>query len=406
VDLNQHLELVSLPCSQIRAKYGHEFADYMDGIKWINFNGYSDQPLTMPPILSNIRFFRSALLACGAAMLLAGCQRFQTVNPNTSILDAPVPPAQEPPRELNKVSLPAYRIEPPDILQIEMLKLVPLPPYRAEVFDVLQVRVANTLVDQPVDGYFMVEAEGVINLGPAYGNVRVAGMTIEQITEAVSQHLRRVLNQPVVSVQLARVAGAQPVTGQYLVGPDGTINLRQYGVVHVSGKTVTEARVAIQKHLQQFLDSPELSVDVLAYNSKNYYVITQGAGLGDKVARFPITGNETVLDALAQQTIGGTSPVSSKKIWIARPSPSQSGCEQILPVDWYAITQGAQTSTNYQILPGDRVYIAEDKVTALTNTIARITGPLERVMGIAGLSFSTTRAGQTMGRNYNKQRSG
>jgi hypothetical protein len=52
------------------------------------------------------------------------------------------------------------------------------------------------------------------------------------------------------------------------------------------------------------------------------------------------------------------------------------------------------------------VYIAEDKVTALTNTIARITGPLERVMGIAGLSFSTTRAGQTMGRNYNKQRSG
>ena len=45
-------------------------------------------------------------------------------------------------------------------------------------------------------------------------------------------------------MQLARVSGAQPVTGQYLVGPDGTINLRQYGVVHVAGKTVTEARLA------------------------------------------------------------------------------------------------------------------------------------------------------------------
>ena len=60
-------------------------------------------------------------------------------------------------------------------------------------------------------------------------------------------------------MQLARVAGAQPVTGQYLVGPDGTVNLRQYGVVHVAGKTVTEARLAIQKHLSQFLDSPEVS---------------------------------------------------------------------------------------------------------------------------------------------------
>ena len=46
-----------------------------------------------------------------------------------------------------------------------MLKLVPLPPYRAEVFDVLQIRVANTLPDQPIDNYFMIEAEGTINLG-------------------------------------------------------------------------------------------------------------------------------------------------------------------------------------------------------------------------------------------------
>ncbi len=338
-----------------------------------------------------------------AVTVLAGCRSFDA---NPACLNPPVPPAFEPARELNKVSLPAYRIEPPDFLQIEMLKLVPLPPYRAEVFDVLQIRVANALVDQPIEGYFMIEAEGVVNLGPAYGTVRVAGMTVEQMTEAIRQHLLRLLNNPIVSVQLARVAGAQPVTGQYLVGPDGTINLRQYGVVHVAGRTVTEARLAIQKHLTQFLDSPEVSVDILAYNSKMYYVITQGAGLGDKVTRFPITGNETVLDALAQPTVGGTTQVSSKKIWIARPAPNQFGCEQILPVDWNAITQGAQTGTNYQILPGDRVYIAEDKVTALTNTIARLTGPMERVLGIAGLSLSTVRAGQTLGRNYNRQRSG
>ena len=59
---------------------------------------------------------------------------------------------------------------------------------------------------------------------------------------------------------------------------------------------------------------------MFAYNSKVYYVITEGAGQGDLVARLPITGNETVLDAISQ--INGLSRLSSKNIWIARPTPS------------------------------------------------------------------------------------
>ena len=315
-----------------------------------------------------------------------------------------MPEAMQPPREMNKVSLPAYRIEPPDVISIEMLKLVPRPPYRAEVFDVLQIR-ADTPPDfPPIDNYYMVEAEGTINLGPTYGSARVAGMTIEDIRTTLNKWLRQWLRDPTVSVQLARVSGAQPVTGQYLVGPDGTVNLRQYGVVHIAGKTVTEAKIVIQEHLKQFLDSPELSVDVIAYNSKVYYIITQGAGLGDSVRRLPATGNETALDAISQ--INGLSQVSSKKIWIARPAPHNFGCQQILPVDWDAITQGAQTATNYQLLPGDRLYISEDELVTFTNITGKVTAPIERLAGIIGLGDSTLRGFQTMGRNYNRSRNG
>jgi polysaccharide export outer membrane protein len=333
-------------------------------------------------------------------LALAGCQ---TINPYDPKLEPPMPEALQPPREMNKVSLPAYRIEPPDVIQIEMLKLIPLPPYRAEVFDVLQIR-ANALPDQPIDGYFMVEAEGLINLGPVYGSVRVAGMTLDETRAALNKWLRQWLRDPAVSVQLARVSGAQPVTGQYLVGPDGTVNLRQYGVVHIAGKTVTEARITIQNHLKQFLDSPELSIDVVAYNSKVFYIITQGAGIGDNVRRLPITGNETVLDAISQ--VNGLSQVSSKKIWIARPAPHNFGCQQVLPIDWDAITQGAQTATNYQLMPGDRLYVAEDELITFTNVMGKVTGPIERLAGILGLGNSTIRGFQTMGRNYNRTRSG
>ena len=177
-------------------------------------------------------------------------------------------------------------------------------------------------MDQPIDNYYMVEAEGTINLGPGLRHRPRGGHDHRRGRRRPSnKKLSQVLREPEVSVQLARVSGAQPLTGQYLVGPDGTINLRQYGLVHVAGKTVTEARLAIQKHLTHFLDSPELSVDVVAYNSKVYYVITQGAGMGDNVRRFPVTGNETVLDAISQ--VNGLSQLSSTQIWIARPAPGE-----------------------------------------------------------------------------------
>ncbi len=337
---------------------------------------------------------RAAL--AGLLAVLAGCQ---TVKVPNDLLDRPVPPAMSPPRELRKVSLPTYRIEPPDVISIDMPRLVPLPPYRAEVYDVLMIHVSNALSDQPIEGYYMVEAEGVVNLGAAYGSVRVVGMTLEESKKAIEAALGRVVREPEVAVQLARVYGAQQVSGQYLIGPDGTINLRQYGVVHVAGLTVTEARLVLQKHLAQYVDSPQLSVDVIAFNSKTYYVITQGADMGDNLRRFPITGNETVLDAVCQ--INGLSQLSSTKIWIARPVPGNAGCSQIMPVDWEAITQQGLTATNYQVLPGDRVFIGQDQMVTLNNVVNKMIAPFERVLGFTSLGSSTARSLQTMGRDYN-----
>jgi polysaccharide biosynthesis/export protein len=344
----------------------------------------------------------SLLLAVFLLAGLAGCH--QPFDHYSQTLQTPVPEMMEPPREIHKASLPAYRIEPPDLLQIEMLKMVPKPPYRIELYDVLQIRASGTLWDQPIEGFYMVQAEGTVNLGPTYGSVRLAGMTIDEAEETILKKLKEILQEPRVSVQLSRTAGTQPVSGEYLVGPDGTINLRTYGVVHVAGKSVPEIKVALQKHLAQFFDSPDVAVDVLGYNSKVYYVIADGAGAGDIVQRIPITGNETVLDALAKS--GGMTQFSSKTMWVARPAPGGQGCEQILPIDYEAMTQGAETATNYQLLPGDRLFIAQDNLIGFNNTLAKFTAPIERMLGMSSLSVSMIRGAQTMGRNYNRQRYG
>lgn len=299
------------------------------------------------------------------------------------------PTVLEPPRELAKVSLPVYRIEPPDVVQIEVLKLVPRPPYRIESLDVLEISCSGALSDQPISGYYLVDAEGAVDLGAGYGRVPVAGMTTAQARDAIETNLRKVIRTAEVSLQLARSSSVQSVSGNFLVASDGTINLRQYGLVRVSGMTLIEAQAAIEQRLSRFFEAPRVSLDVVAYNSKVYYIVTEGAGMGDNIVRVPVTGNETVLDALCQ--VRGLSQLSSKKVWIARPAPYEFQCEQILPVDYEAVTRGASVATNYQIMPGDRLFIAEDRNTALANFFGKVISPFERVAGFAGLTASTIR---------------
>jgi polysaccharide export outer membrane protein len=284
------------------------------------------------------------------------------------------------------VSLPPYIIEPPDVLDISTVKLVPKAPYKLEALDYVTVNASGTLPPElrnlgaePITGTYAIEPGGAVNLGASYGRVRIQGMTVEEAAEAIFQQLSRVLQNPRVTVTLAASSGLQPIQGEHRVGLDGTVNLGTYGTVYVTGMTVEQAKKAIETQLSQFLESPEVSVDVFNYASKVYYIIGQGwaAGFGDSAVRVPITGKETVLDAMSE--IGGIKQYQQKKIWIARPTPGGCGCDQILPVNWDEITRGGSTATNYQIMPGDRIYIAEDKLIALSSTINKVLNPFERI---------------------------
>lgn len=324
-----------------------------------------------------------------AAIILLGCGCHSMPMQNEAI------PELHLPKELNKLTHPAYVVESPDILLIDAIRVIPLPPYKVQPLDALFITSPNPLQDEPIMGIYPVDPDGTINLGPVYGGTfRVVDMTVPEIEKALTRHLRTVVRDITVSVSLAQSRGGQQIAGQHLVRPDGTVGLGIYGSVFVAGMTLTEAKQAIENHLARFLYKPEISLDVYSYNSKWYYVITDFAGSGEQVTRLPATGNETVLDAIAQ--IGGLSPVSSKRIWVARPAPS--GCEdQILPVDWKGVTRRGHTRTNYQILPGDRVFVMSQPLTKFDTVLARVLSPVERLFGTTLLGYSTVNFIQTGG---------
>ena len=86
--------------------------------------------------------------------------------------------------------------------------------------------------------------------------------------------------------------------------------------------------------------------------SKVFYVLGEVNAPGS----FPLNGRETVLDAIV--AAGGlTDKASRRNIILSRPT-HPNGCRVVLPICYREIVQLGDTSTNYQIAPGDRVFVA------------------------------------------------
>ncbi|HJN66949.1 MAG TPA: polysaccharide biosynthesis/export family protein [Pirellulales bacterium] len=340
----------------------------------------------------NTKSHITVLLSSLLLPLFCGCHTLGTRN---FALEDHLPPGDRIPNEEYKTTLPKYVIEPPDILMIDALRVVPKAPYILEPLDIVQIESDNVLPDYPIGGEYQIDGGGKVSLGSQYGKVKIAGLTVEEAEVAVQDKLLELLVNPTTSLTLVATTGSQQIMGEHLVTPDGLVHLGTYGQVYVAGLTLEQAKAALEKHLDEYLESPEVIVDVAAYNSKFYYVITDGAGLGDQVVKLPIAGGETVLDAISE--IGGLGTNSTKDIWVARPSADHGGYEQRLPINWDAIVKKGITATNYQLFPNDRIYIRASELNRIDSLVARATAPVER---IAGTMFLLTASIRNLGGSF------
>jgi polysaccharide biosynthesis/export protein len=299
------------------------------------------------------------------------------------------------PVELRPSSHPPYTVAPPDILFIDTLRIIPKGPYRIEPMEVLLISATNTFANQDIKGPFVVGPDGRVALGYGYGSIMVAGKSLKDAADDIRSHLSTIIVGSQVSVSLAQFRGSQQIRGEHLVRQDGTISLGTYGSVYVAGMTLGQIKCVVEKHLSEYLQDPQVAVDVFAYNSKVYYIIFDGAGYGVQVFRLPITGNEFVLDAVSK--VNGLAAVASRhRLWLARPCPDNLGQNQIMPIDWNAIAMGASTRTNYQIFPGDRIYVDSNWLIRLNNYLTQALNPVNQVMGTIFLGINTALGYQTL----------
>ena len=200
----------------------------------------------------------------------------------------------------------------------------------------------------------------------------------------------------IIVVEVLETLPGRPISGERLVRPDGKISLGFYGDVYVAGLTTTEIKEKVVLHLRKFLSdnvlglqgfkdgkaieiepdqSSRVFVDVASYNSKVYYVQGDVGSPG----RLPITGNEKVIDALI--FAGGLIPTASvPNIRLVRPAPPGACCEQTLPINYAAIVNAGDPTTNYQLMPGDRIVVFRDPIVRTTIFLDRLAAPFNSVL--------------------------
>ena len=137
---------------------------------------------------------------------------------------------------------------------------------------------------------------------------------------------------------------------------DGTIDLGKYGRAVIASMTLEQAESTVHDYIETMESKPFIVNIRLIQGVHRYYVI----GEVNSPGAFPLIGHETVLDAIMEAG-GLTNKASACDLLLARPTDPCS-CRVALPVCYRAITQLGDTTTNFHLKPGDRIFVGKQSL--------------------------------------------
>lgn len=134
------------------------------------------------------------------------------------------------------------------------------------------------------------------------------------------------------------------------VRSDGKITLPLIGSIQASGRTPSQLESAIATALEAYIHHPNVAVMVLKINSRKFNILGRVA----KPGSYPLSGNITVLDAIAGA--GGFTPFAKKgHVYVLRKSPD--GKETRIRFNYKQVIKGKHPEQNILLKPQDTVVV-------------------------------------------------
>lgn len=240
------------------------------------------------------------------------------------------------------------------------LAIAPMATYTVEIADSISVEPVSFDATIRLPGDQIVKPDGTISLGE-FGSYQANGKTVEQMTleiqEIVDSQIRSAMEADYAKKEARRlvedseqVAELEFESGDADESEEADLELAT-SEAERSAKRLREARRLFEQSVDEKLVQNRVSVRVTNWDSKKIYVL----GDVNSPGSFPFIGNETVLDAIIEAGGLGTK-ANHHNIIVSRPS-SCGECRTVMKVCYDQIVQLGDTSTNYQLMPGDRVFV-------------------------------------------------
>jgi protein involved in polysaccharide export with SLBB domain len=167
-----------------------------------------------------------------------------------------------------------------------------------------------------------------------------------------------------------RFDGKPELEGKVRIGPDGCVDLGEYGRAHVDGATVVEAAQKIAAATRQ--PRSNVQVRVVQYNSRHLFLFGQVPGEPRAVE---YQGPETVTELLERsQVLKGESFV--REVYIVRSQLPDAKPAEVLTVDLDAIRNRNDQRTNYRVQPQDEIYLGARPGSKLASAVPPILKPV------------------------------
>jgi polysaccharide biosynthesis/export protein len=204
----------------------------------------------------------------------------------------------------------------------------------------------------------------------------------ERRGEGVSEHYL-VTCPDVIEVQIAL---RPELSGQYPVGPDGRIDLGEYGKLRVEGRPLAEVARLLAAETGTVPDA--VKVRVVEFRSQVVFLFGQVLGWQKAV---PYRGQETVVDLL--QRVGGITPgAAPDEVCVVRAHLDGNQRPELFKVDLKAIVLKQDDRTNLRLLPFDQVYVGETRQAVVERVVPPWFRPLYRTLTNTRLPRSTDSA--------------
>jgi polysaccharide export outer membrane protein len=166
------------------------------------------------------------------------------------------------------------------------------------------------------------------------------------------------------------------ISRQVTVRPDGYISFDLIGDLRVEGRTINEIREDITTQIREFIVSPQVSVELLQSNSRQFFMF----GEVQRVGSFPLIGRVTAIEALAQAG-GPTRLADLNDSRLVRLTPEGQGVYSIRYGD---ILKRADATTDHELQPGDVITVPAGLPGAVGNALQAILYPVQAIIGLGG----------------------